>query len=125
MDRRFVITAFAYAILGLMLGLYMAGSHDHGQMVTHAHIMMIGFLVSFSYGLCHKLWLNAPNPMLSKLQFYVHQVGTLGVVTGLFLLYGNRIAIERVDPFLALASFLVFFGVVLMTVLIIKSKPIV
>ena len=58
MDRKYILTAFGYAILGLALGIYMAASKNHGQHVTHAHIMLIGFLLSFIYGLCHKLWLN-------------------------------------------------------------------
>lgn len=55
MDRKFILTAFGYAILGLALGIHMAASKDHGQFVTHAHIMLVGFVLSFIYGLCHKL----------------------------------------------------------------------
>ena len=51
MDKKYITTALGYAIIGMMLGIYMAASKDHGHMVTHAHIMMIGFVVSFIYGL--------------------------------------------------------------------------
>ena len=126
MDRRYLLTAFSYALLGLMLGLYMAASHDHGQLVTHAHIMMIGFLVSFSYALCYRLWLEASSGGhkrgLVMAQFWLHQLGTLGVAIGLFLLYGEFVALEVVDPFLAVASFSVFGGVVLMMLQLLKTK---
>ncbi|CAM4146234.1 TonB-dependent receptor [Shewanella aquimarina] len=126
MDKRYLLTAFSYALLGLMLGLYMAASHDHGQLVTHAHIMMIGFLISFSYALCYRLWLEESSGChkggLVTAQFWLHQLGTLGVAIGLFLLYGEFVALEVVDPFLAIASFSVFGGVVLMMVQLLKAK---
>ena len=122
MDRKYLMTAFGYAILGVALGIHMAATHNHGQLVTHAHTMLIGFLVSFSYALCHKLWLNEPNNKLALAQFYTHQVGTLGVVVGLYLQYGNIVPMKTIDPFLAISSITVFISLVLMKILIIKSK---
>lgn len=122
MDRKFILTSLIYAILGLALGIFMAASKDHSHLVTHAHIMLIGFVVSFIYGLCHKLWLNNLISKLSVSQFYIHQIGTLGVVIGLFLLYGNYVSLEAIDPYLALFSITVFIGMVLMTVLFIQSS---
>ena len=116
MDRKFVLTAFGYAILGLALGIYMAASKNHGQFVTHAHIMLIGFLLSFIYGLCHKLWLNNSTSKLATIQFYVHQAGSAVVLLGLFLLYGQFVDLETIDPVLAVASITVFVGVILMKI---------
>lgn len=42
MERKFVLTGLGYAILGLVLGLFMAASKNHQQLVTHAYIMLIG-----------------------------------------------------------------------------------
>ena len=120
MDRKFVLTGFGYAIVGIALGIFMAASKNHGQMVTHAHIMLVGFVVSFVYGLCHKLWLNNSTSKLAVAQFYVHQVGTVILVIGLFLLYGKFVTLETIDPVLAVASIIVFVGVVLMKILFIK-----
>ena len=121
MDRKYILTSFGYAIIGLALGIFMAASKDHGHLVTHAHIMLIGFVVSFIYGLCHKLWLNNVVSKLSLAQFYIHQIGTLGVVIGLFLYYGKFVSLETIDPVLALSSIAVLIGMVLMKVLFIKS----
>ncbi len=122
MDRKFILTSLIYAIAGLALGIFMAASKDHSHLVTHAHILLIGFVVSFIYGLCHKLWLNNLISKLSVAQFYIHQIGTLGVVIGLFLLYGNFVSLEAIDPYLALFSITVFIGMILMTVLFIQSS---
>jgi hypothetical protein len=120
MDRKFVLTGLGYAIAGLALGIFMAASKNHGQLVTHAHIMLIGFVVSFIYGLCHKLWLNNSTSKLAVAQFYVHQVGTFILVIGLFLLYGQFVALETIDPILAVGSVIVFIGLVMMKILFIK-----
>lgn len=121
MDRKFVLTSMGYAIIGLALGIFMAASKDHGHLVTHAHIMLIGFVVSFIYGLCHKLWLGNITSKLANIQYYVHQVGTIGVVIGLFLYYGHFVSLETIDPVLAVSSITVLIGMVLMKVLFIKS----
>ncbi len=121
MDKKFVLTGLGYAIVGMSLGIFMAASKDHGQLVTHAHILLIGFVVSFIYGLCHKLWLNNIVSKLSLAQFYIHQVGVVGVVIGLFLYYGKFVSLETIDPLLALSSILVLVGMILMKILFIKS----
>lgn len=121
MDKKFVLTSLGYAIIGLALGIFMSASKDHSHLVTHAHIMLVGFVVSFIYGLCHKLWLNNTTTMLAKSQYYIHQGGTLGIVIGLFLYYGQFVSLETIDPYLALSSIAVLVGMVLMTILFIKS----
>jgi hypothetical protein len=121
MDRKFILTSLGYAILGLALGIFMAASRNHGQLVTHAHIMLIGFVVSFAYGICHKLWLNNTRSKLALSQFYIHQLGTIGIVIGLFLYYGNYVTLDAIDPVLSVSSIAVLIGMILMKVLFIKS----
>ena len=124
MDRKYVITALGYAILGLALGIYMAASKNHGQLVTHAHIMLLGFVVSFIYGLCHKLWLNNTTSKLAKMQFYLHQAGTSVLLVSLFLLYGRFADPEKLDPILGVSSVIVLISLIMMKILFIRSgKP--
>ena len=61
LDRKFLIWALGYAAVGISLGLYMAASENHGELVTHAHILLIGFVLSLVYGIIHKLWFDNPN----------------------------------------------------------------
>jgi len=121
MDRKFLIVGFAYAIVGLGLGIFMAASKDHVQFTTHAHIMLIGFLLSFLYALCHKLWLNGPIGILAKVQYYMHLIGASVISGGLFLLYGNFVPLETIDPVLAMSSIAVFIAALLMFVLLLKT----
>jgi hypothetical protein len=83
--------------------------------------MLVGFVVSFIYGLCHKLWLNNSESRLAMVQFYIHQAGAATLLIGLFLLYGKFIDIDTIDPILAVSSVIVLTGVILMKVLFIQS----
>ncbi|MGO8756125.1 MAG: hypothetical protein ACLQHK_12945 [Gallionellaceae bacterium] len=121
MDRKFIVIALGYAVVGMALGVYMGASQNHSEFVTHAHIMLLGFVVSFIYGLCHKLWLNNKTSGLAIAQFYVHQAATLVLVVGLFLLYGRFIEEAAIGPFLGVASTTALIGMILMFVLFLKT----
>lgn len=122
MDRKYILTALGYALLGLALGIYMAASKNHSQLVTHAHIMLVGFVISFAYGIVHKLWINGQFGSLVKAQYYLHQLGTVILVVGLYLLYGALAPEAVVGPVLGIGSILVFVAMVLMKVLYIKAS---
>ena len=121
MEKKFIMTAFGYAILGLMLGIYMAASKNHDEFVTHAHIMLLGFVVSFIYALCHKLWLNNLKSTLSVVQFYIHLIATLVLFVALFLGYGSFVAFEKLEPILASSSTAAFVGLILMSIMMTKA----
>lgn len=76
-DKKYLVWALGYLAVGICLGIFMAATRNHGQFPTHAHINLIGFLLSLGYGIIHKLWLGQPNPTLAKIQFIVHQAAPL------------------------------------------------
>ena len=121
MDRKFLLTAFGYGIVGLLLGIYMSATENHRQLVTHAHIMLLGFVVSFVYAVCYRLWLKEPTNKLGAAQYWTHQVGTLGLSIGLFLLYGDCVPAREIAPVLAILSITAFVGLLLMKVMLIKA----
>ncbi|NVJ67375.1 MAG: TonB-dependent receptor [Gammaproteobacteria bacterium] len=122
MDRKYLVTALGYAILGMILGIYMASTKNHIQHVTHAHILLIGFVVSFVYSVCYKLWITDSNTKLVNIQYWLHQIGTLIIIIGLYLMYGNHVAGNVIGPILGIGSISVLVAMVLMKVLVIKSK---
>lgn len=120
-DKKFLIFALVYAILGLTLGIYMGLSHDHTQFVTHAHILLVGFVVSFIYGVIHKLWLIELRHGLATLQFVTHHAAALIMFSGLFLLFGKFVSENTIGPILGLASIGVLFGMLLMLFMVIRA----
>jgi hypothetical protein len=121
-DRKYLVWALAYVAIGMCLGIYMAASHNHAEHVTHAHILLVGFVVSFIYAVIHKLWLGEKVSRLAMVQLILHQAGALTMFTGLFLLYGGIMPEEQVEPFLAPSTVVVFSAAVLMIIMVLR-KP--
>jgi hypothetical protein len=122
-DRKYLLWALAYVAVGMGLGIFMAASHNHGQHITHAHILLVGFVVSLIYAVIHKLWLTQKPSRLARIQFIVHQAGAVTMFSGLLLLYGNVYSEAQLDPVLASASIAVFTAALLMAFMVLKAKP--
>lgn len=118
-DRKFLLCSLAYAIAGMCVGIYMAASKNHSQFAAHAHILLVGFVVSFIYGLIHRLWISAETLITAKVQFYLHQLSALVMAIGLLLLYGGLFQ-EALEPILAASAFGILAGAILMGYLVIK-----
>ncbi len=121
-DKSFLIVGLAYAVIGMGVGIFMASSHNHAQHVTHAHILLVGFVVSFIYAIIHKLWLLNTGRLLAMIQFILHQLAVIVMSVGLGLLYGGFMAPEKLEPFLASSSMAALAGVVLMIVMVVRAK---
>lgn len=120
-DRTYVIWALCYAIAGMALGIYMATSGNHGQLVTHAHIMLLGFVTSLIYAVIHRLWLAAPSRGLASTQFILHQAGALTLLAGLLLIFGHAVSDDKIGPMMGVASLAVILGMLLMLVMVLKA----
>lgn len=115
----FFRAAVIYAILGMLLGAHMAASQDHGQMVTHAHLMLIGWVSLFLYGVFLKLHPSVGAGRSAAL-WWIGNVGTIVTVIGLFVLYGGDVALG--EPLATLGSLTVLVGMGLFGFLVWTAK---
>ena len=120
MSRRYLVWALCYAAIGMGLGIYMAASHNHGQLVTHTHVLLVGFVVSLIYGIIHRLWLEAPRRGLAMTQFVLHQAAAAVLLVGLFLLYGGKATEATLAPLLGIGSIGVLLGMLLMLYMVVR-----
>jgi peptidoglycan/LPS O-acetylase OafA/YrhL len=99
--RQFFILALCYAVAGMVLGIVMAATHDHGEMPTHAHIMVAGWLMSSVFAFFYHLFPEIGARPLARVHFWIQAVsGIVLVVSLFFLLKGN----DNLEPITALAS---------------------
>lgn len=122
-DRKYLVWALGYAVVGMCVGIYMAASRNHSELVAHAHILLVGFVVSFVYGLIHRLWLHQPRHAIALTQFVLHQVAAIGLLGGLLLLYGNAAPPTVLEPLLGVASIGVLAAMLLMIFMVFRDRP--
>lgn len=104
------------------LGIYMAASNNHDQFITHAHVLLVGFVTSLIYAVIHRLWLPAPPRALAMIQFILHQAGAIAMFVGLLLLYGRALPDDRLAPFLRPAVVAVLVSALLMLIMVVRTQ---
>ena len=110
----FVRASVLYAIAGMALGIHMAASQDHGQMPTHAHLMLFGWVGMMLYAAFYKLWPGAAAGLLPKIHAAVAHIALIGMIVGLHLIYSGSNP-ELGDPIAALFSTSLFANMFLFT----------
>jgi predicted membrane channel-forming protein YqfA (hemolysin III family) len=108
--RQFFILGIVLAIAGMMLGLKMAMSNDHIQMPVHAHIMVVGWLMSAVFGFFYHLFPAARQNKLAYIHFWLHSVSIVVLTFSLYFLLAGNTAVE---PVTAISSITLFAGVLL------------
>ena len=99
--KGFFITAIVYALLGMLMGLEMAISHNHGQMPTHAHTLVIGWLSFSLFGFYYSQFGKAMPRVLSLIHFWMAQAALIGLIIGLRLIYSGQ---SQFEPIAAVSS---------------------
>ena len=92
--RLFFTLAIIYSILGMFLRLVLAISNDHGKMVTHAHIMLAGWVTSALPAYFYHLFPAISSKPIATFHFWFQAASTVVMRGSLFLLYGGHPAVE-------------------------------
>jgi hypothetical protein len=99
--RIFFIASMVFGMAGILLGLSMAMRGDHGQMPTHAHIMVVGWLSFAVFGFFYHLFPVAAASMPARIHMWLAIVSLAVLVISLYaVLAGN----PGVEPVTATAS---------------------
>ena len=113
-DKHYVLSALGYGILGVILGIYMAMSKNTLYMSVHAHLLVLGFLTSFIYALCYKIWLTHPVRCIDRVHFLLHQSGVLLFCVGIMLRYNDSIPSYVIGPMMGCGALFILCGLILM-----------
>lgn len=107
----FIRASVIYAIAGMALGIHMAATHDHGQMPTHAHLMLLGWVGMTIYAVFYRLWPEAADGLLPKIHAIVAHAGLIALIAALYIIYGGDVATG--EPIASVSSMAVFANTVL------------
>lgn len=119
-ERIHLLVGLVWLLAGMALGEHMGRTADHGQLPTHARIMLVGGVLSIIWAVLYRVFKLAGG-LLGYIQLGLHQIGTLVMVTALYLLYGEQGDPERLGPILGISAMLVILSVVLMLYKAIKA----
>lgn len=108
--RNFFTLAIIYALCGMALGIHMAISEDHGQMPTHAHTMVAGWLMSAVFAFFYHLFPAVGEKVLPKVHFWLTAISGIGLMIGLYIMLAGNPGIE---PLLGISSIGFYAGMLL------------
>lgn len=115
-SRSFLLVGSLYLLVGIGLGSYMGGSGDRTLAPVHAHINLLGFTLMTAFGLAYRLIPGLADTVLAKGHFWLHQIGALLLLVGLFLMMSGRVAAETIGPMFPVAEMAVLLGALLWAV---------
>lgn len=81
---RLVRAGALFGLLGAYLGSHMAGAGSYALRPIHAHILLVGWLSLFVYGLFYKLY-KVKFPKLVSLHGWSAIIGAIGLTAGMYL----------------------------------------
>lgn len=121
--RRYILVAFAYLVLGLLLGAGMIAFGNDNFRFVHVHMLLVGFVLFLIYGIGYKLlptmFFGLPRVASigwAEAQFWMANAGLLGMLAGAVLPVGpgfDRIAVG--SGVLEAAAGILFVGLMLRT----------
>jgi cbb3-type cytochrome oxidase subunit 1 len=88
--KRWLFAAVIYLCVGVTMGVYMGASHDHSLFPVHAHINLLGWVSLALIGVIYHFFPLAGASRLATVQFWLHNVALVVMMTALGLyLKGN------------------------------------
>lgn len=83
---RLIKISALFGLLGAVLGSHMAGAGSLAFRPVHAHILVVGWLSLFAWGIYYRV-VRVTSPKLVALQAWTGIIGVTGLSLGLWLQY--------------------------------------
>ena len=108
---RLIRIAAIFGLIGTVLGSHMAGNGSYAFRPIHAHILLVGWLSMFAWGVFYKIYRVRARKVLT-LQGWSGIIGAIGLTTGMWL--------QFLQPFNVNEVFALVFYIVGGTVLLVS-----
>lgn len=106
---RLIRIAAIFGLVGTVLGSHMAGSGSYAFKPIHAHILLVGWLSVFSWGVFYKIY-RVRATKLVAVHGWTAIIGSIGLTTGMWL--------QFIQPFNINETFSLVFYIVGGTILL-------
>jgi hypothetical protein len=108
-DETYLILSLLWLIAGMVFGIWLGASGHFGFAESHAHMALVGFVVSAIFGMMYRFYPIMKQSRLAIWQLWIYQIGAVMLVAGKIIVDAGG------SPALVIAgSFVILAGVVLM-----------
>jgi len=114
--------AAVYALIGSLLGSDIAGRKDYAMVPGHAHILVVGWLTLFAYGIFYYVFKEVSMKRTAILQAWTSLIGGGLMPLSMLVYYKNENTLTMIT-FISSASVLLL-AIILFTVLVFFDKRI-
>lgn len=122
MGIKFIKVSVCYFFIGIFLGMFM-GIADFFQLTSaHTHINLIGWVSLAIIGIIYHLFPLAGENKLAKIQFWFMMIGIPLLTLAMILFRLGKFSIA--EPMSGFGGSLIFFGVILFLVNVMKNVKI-
>jgi len=116
----FFKTAIVFLILGIVAGLQMAISGDHGAFPAHAHINLLGWVTSAIFGGYYALNPAKAERRVAMIHYGLYTVGLVIMLPALYwMLAGGH---PQIEPVVAIGSLVVAAAVLVFAFVVFSSS---
>lgn len=109
-DKWFVATGLLFALVGLYFAARMGESRDTSQMFTHAHLLVVGFLMSSAFGVIYRAWPELKSGWFAPVHYVAHTLGA-ALLSGALFLFAQGIGPMPSTPMVIAATVLLILSV--------------
>ncbi|PID01750.1 hypothetical protein CSV67_13205 [Sporosarcina sp. P2] len=92
---RLIRIAAIFGLIGTVLGSHMAGAGSYAFRPIHAHILLVGWLSVFSWGVFYKIYQVRARKLLT-LQGWTGIIGAIGLTAGMWLQFMQPFNVNEV-----------------------------
>lgn len=114
--------AAVYSLIGAMIGSDLAGRKDYSMVPGHAHILVVGWLTLFAYGIFYYVFKEISMKKTAKLHAWTSLLGGGLMPLSMLIYYKNETTLTTI-MFISTASILLL-AIILFTVLVFFDKKI-
>jgi len=87
---RFFAAGAVFALIGMVWGIQMSASHDHGLAPAHGHLNLIGFVAMSVFGTYYALSPSAAASRLAGIHFLTSIAAVIVLIPGIVLAISDQ-----------------------------------
>ncbi|MGN6582517.1 MAG: hypothetical protein ACTHJV_02300 [Rhizobiaceae bacterium] len=81
-DETYLMLSLLWLIAGMVFGIWLGASAHFGFAESHAHMALVGFVVSAIFGMMYRFYPTMKQSRLATWQLWIYQLGAVLLVAG-------------------------------------------